>query len=93
MRWPWSKKTTPKLVWTAQFASRNPQENNLLHFAKGDLGLYEIYADYESLEFLVSYPRVCGLPADLFGSLEQAKERCSNVNSQQPLDPAPIISA
>jgi hypothetical protein len=85
MRWPWSRNTPLKLVWTAQFASRlnNHQDNNLLHFAKGAAGFYEIYADYEALEFLVSYPRALGLPADLFGGLMDAKAHCEIINSNE----------
>jgi hypothetical protein len=81
MRWPWLKKSIPKLVWIAQFVRSEPGDK-LLHFAKCNLGFYEIYADYESLEFLVSYPRACGLPADLFGDLGSAKERCDAVHSK-----------
>ena len=89
MWWPWSKKPPPKLVWTAQFASKNAQDNNLLHFAKGNSGFYEIYANYEALEFLVSYPKSSGMPADLFADLGRAKAKCDVVNSHTPLTPPP----
>ena len=84
MRWPWSKKATPKLVWLAQYHSRDPAKegNGLIHFAKSSWGYFEIYEnDREGL--LVSYPRLLGLPADVFDSLCDAKSHCNNINSKE----------
>ena len=86
MRWPWSKKTIPKLVWLAQYLSRDPAKdgNALIHFAKSAWGYFEIYEDDENNGFLVSYPRLLRLPADVFDSLCDAKSHCNNINSKEP---------
>lgn len=62
--------------WKTRYATwqSNPREE-LLHFWRSPIGVFEIYDDGDS--FLLLHPKSLGLPAELFQSLEQAKERAA----------------
>lgn len=67
--------------WKTQYATwqSNPREE-LLHFWRSPIGVFEIYDDGDS--FLLLYPKSLGLPAELFQSIGKAKERAEETALQ-----------
>lgn len=63
-----------KLTWHTQYATRQPSaDTSLLHFAQTPAGTFEIFDD--GTAFLLHFPRGKKMPAELFTSLDNAKNR------------------
>jgi len=72
----WNGPATSTLEWHCQqVVWAGIQESALLHYARAPDGTFEIFEDGES--YLLHFPRSRKMPAELFYSLEGAKERAA----------------